>query len=119
MLQVYVDELISGGCKKEVIELKEIATKIFREGGFTLHKWHINCSIESHENHHETIEHQFTNQITTKSRESQAPVSDNVLVTSGNIILNVDREISYPGDTKFAKQQLSTESTGTKILGIH
>ena len=119
MLQVYVDELISGGCKKEVIELKEIATKIFREGGFTLHKRHTNCSIKSHENHHETIEHQFTNQITTKSRESQAQVSGNVLATPGNIILNVDREISYPGDTAFANQQLSMESTDTKILGIH
>ena len=35
---MYVDDLISGGYKKEeVIELKEIATKIF-QGGFTLHK---------------------------------------------------------------------------------
>ena len=88
--RMYVDDLISGGCKKEeVIELKEIATKIFREGGFTLHKWGTNCSIESHENEHETIEHQLTNQITTKSRESQAQTSEDVLATSGNITPNI------------------------------
>ena len=55
---MYVDDLISDGYKKgEVIELKEIATKIFQEGGFTLRKWYTNCRIKSHENHHETIEH--------------------------------------------------------------
>ena len=117
---MYVNDLISDGYKKgEVIELKEIVTKIFQEGGFTLRKWHINCSIESHENHHETIEHQFTNQITIKSQGSQAQTSDDVLATSGNTIPNANREISYPGDTTFAKQQLGTKSTDTKILGIH
>ena len=117
---MYVDDLISGGYKKEeVIELKETETKIFQEGGFTLHKWHTNCSIESHENHHKTIEHQFTNQMTTKSQESHAQTLDDVLATSGNIIPNVNREISYPRDTTFAKQQLGTKSTYTKILGIH
>ena len=93
---MYVDDLISGGYKKEeVIELKEIATKKFREGWFTLHKWHTNCNIKSHENHHETIEHKFTNQITKKSQGSQAQTLGDVLATSGNIIPNVNREISY------------------------
>ena len=109
----------SGYKKEEVIELKEIATKKFREGWFTLHKWHTNCSIESHENHHETIEHKFTNQITKKSQGSQAQTLGDVLATSGNIIPNVNREISYPGNITFAKQQLGTKSTDTKILGIH
>ena len=114
---MYVDNLISGGYKKEeVIEPKQIATKIFQEGGFTQHKWHTNCSIESHENQHE---HQFTNQITTKSQESQTQASDDVLTTSGNIIPNINREISYPGDNTFAKQQLGTMSIDTKMLGIH
>ena len=117
---MYVEDLISGGCKKEeVIELKENVTKIFQEGGFTLHKWQTNCSIESYEKHHETIEHPFTDQITTKSQGRQTQTSDDVLATSGNIIPNVNREISYPGDTTFAKQQLGTKSTDTKILGIH
>ena len=67
---MYVDDLMSDGYKKEeVIELKEIVTKIFQEGGFTLHKWHTNCSVESHENHHK---HQFTNQITTESQEKSS-----------------------------------------------
>ena len=36
---MYVEDLISRGYKKEeVIELKEIVTKIFQEGGLTLHK---------------------------------------------------------------------------------
>ena len=57
---IYVDDLISCGCKKEeVIELKEIVIKIFQRGGFKLHKWHTNCSIKSHEGDHE---HQFSNQ---------------------------------------------------------
>ena len=117
---MYVDDLISGDYKKEeVIVLKEIANKIFQEVGFTLHKWHTNCSIESHKNHHETIEHQFINQITIKSQRSQAQTSDDVLTTLENIIPNVNREISYPGDTTFAKQQLVAKSTDTKILGIH
>ena len=42
-----------------------------------------------------------------------------MLPTPGNIIPNVSREISYPGDTTFAKQQLGMKSTDTKILGIH
>ena len=42
-----------------------------------------------------------------------------MLATSGNIILNINREISYPGDTTFAKEQLGTKSTDTTILGIH
>ena len=93
---MYAGDLISGGYKKEeVIELKEIATKKFREGWFTLHKWHTNCNIKSHENHHETIEHKFTNQITKKSQGSQAQTLGDVLATSGNIIPNVNREISY------------------------
>ena len=91
---MYVDYLVSGGYKKEeAIDLKEIATKIFQEGGLTLHKWHTNCSMESHEDNHKTIEHQFTNQITTNSQGSQAETSDNVLATSGNIILNINRNI--------------------------
>ena len=117
---MYVDDLISGGYKKEeVIELKEIATKKYREGWFTLHKWHINCSIESHKNHHETIEHKFTSQITKNRQGSQAQTLGDVLATSGNIIPNVNREISYPRNNTFAKQQLGTKSTDTKILGIH
>ena len=69
---MFVDNLISGCSKKEeVIELIEITTKIFREGGFTLHSWHTNCSIESHASYHEIIEHQFTKinhyKITRKS----------------------------------------------------
>ena len=96
---VYVDDLISGGFKEEkVTEFKVIATKIFQDGGSTLHKCYTNCSIESHVNRHEAIEHQFTNQISTKSQGSQAQTSDNVSATSGNIILNVNREISYPRD---------------------
>ena len=67
---MYVDDLISGGYKKEeVIGFKEIATKTFQDGEFTLHKWHTDCSIESHKNRHEAIEHQFTNQITTNQKE--------------------------------------------------
>lgn len=58
-----VEDLISSDYKKEeVIQLKEVV--------FTLHKWHIYCSFECHEIHHETIEHQFTYQISTKSQES-------------------------------------------------
>ena len=75
-----IDNLISGGYqKKEIIELKEIVTKMFQESGFTLRKWYTNCSIESHENYCETMEHQFTNQITTKSQRSQAETLDDVL----------------------------------------
>lgn len=60
---MYKDDLISSGYKKEeVIQLKEVV--------FTLHKWHIYCSFECHGIHHETIEHQLTNQISTKSQES-------------------------------------------------
>ena len=54
----------------------------------------------------------------TKLQEIQAQTSDDVLTTR-NILPNVNREISYPGDTIFAKQQLGTKSTDTKILGIH
>ena len=105
---MYVDDLITGGFKKEeVIELKEIVTKMFQKGGFTLHKCHTNCSIESHKNHHE---HQFTNQITTKSQKSQAQAADDVLATSENIIPNINREISYPRDSTFAKQQLGHQN---------
>ena len=57
--------------------------------------------------------------MTTKLQESHAQTLDDVLATSGNIIPNVNREISYPRDTTFAKQQLGTKSTYTKILGIH
>ena len=75
-----IDNLISGGYKKkEIIELKEIVTKMFQESGFTLHKWYTNRSIESHENYCETMEHQFSNQITTKSQRSQAKALDDVL----------------------------------------
>ena len=42
-----------------------------------------------------------------------------MLATSGNIIPNVNRKISYTGDTTFAKQQLGTTSTNTKILGFN
>ena len=116
---MYTDDLISGGYKKEeVIKIKEIATRIFQEGGLTLLQWHTNCCIKSHENHHETIEHEFTNQITTKSQESLAQTYGNVLPTE-NIIPNVSREKSYPGDTTFPKQQLGTKLTGPKNLGIH
>ena len=52
---------------------------MFQESGFTLHKWYTNCSIESHENYCETMEHQFTNQITAKSQRSQAETLDDVL----------------------------------------
>ena len=52
---------------------------MFQESGFTLHKWYTNRSIESHENYCETMEHQFTNQITTKSQRSQAETLDDVL----------------------------------------
>ena len=105
---MYIDDLISGGFKKEEgTELKEIVTKMFQKGGFTLHKCHTNCSIESYKNHHE---HQFTNQITTKSQKSQAQASDDVLATSENIIPNINREISYPRDTTFAKQQLGHQN---------
>ena len=114
---MYVDDLISAGYKKEeLIEVNGMATEIFQERGFTLHKWHTNCSIESHENHYE---HQFTNQITTKSQESQAQASHNVLATLGNIISNINREILCPGYTAFVKQQLGTKSVDTKMLGIH
>ena len=117
---MYVDDLISGGYKKEeVIGFKEIATKTFQDGEFTLHKWHTDCSIESHKNRHEAIEHQFTNQITTKSKGSQAQTFEDVLATLGNITSNLNRELSYTGDTTFAKQQLGTRSIGTEILGIH
>ena len=112
---IYVDDLMSGSYRKEeVIELKEITTEIVQEAGFALHKWHTNCCIGSHENHHETIEHPFIIQITTKSQEIQAQTYDDVLTTSGNIIPNVNREISYPRDTTFAKQQLRTKPTDTK-----
>ena len=55
----------------------------------------------------------FTNQIKKvklKSQEIQAKTSDDVLTISENIIPKVNREISYPGDISFAKQQLGTES---------
>ena len=58
-------------------------------------------------------------EITAKSQESQAQTSDNMLATSANLIPKVGREISYPGDTTFAKQQLGAKSTDTKILGIN
>ena len=38
---------------------------------------------------------------------------------SANLIPKVGREISYPGDTTFAKQQLGAKLTDTKILGIN
>ena len=45
---MYVDDLILGGYnEEELIELKEIATKMFQEGGFTLYKCRTKCSIES------------------------------------------------------------------------
>ena len=44
----YVDDLISGGYnEEELIELEEIATKMFQEGWFTLHKSRTKCSIKS------------------------------------------------------------------------
>ena len=58
-------------------------------------------------------------ETTAKSLESQAQTSDNMLATSANLIPKVSREISYPGDTTLAKQQLGAKSTDTKILGIH
>ena len=64
----------------------------------------------------------FTNQIKKvklKSQEIQAKTSDDVLTISENIIPKVNREISYPGDISFAKQQLGTKSKDTKILGIY
>ena len=67
-----------------------------------VHKQHTNCSIESRDNHDESIEHQLTNKITTKSQESQSQAFDSMLKKSGNIIPNINREISYPGDTTFA-----------------
>ena len=44
-----VGELISCGFKREVLELKTIATQIFQAGGFKLHKFHSNCELESEE----------------------------------------------------------------------
>lgn len=82
---IYVDDLLSGRYEKgEVKQLKELATKILQEVGFTLHKWHANCSIESHVNLHETTKHQLTNKVTTTSQESQAQKSGEKLATSEN-----------------------------------
>ena len=69
---MYVDDFISGGYKKEeVIEFKEIATKIFQEGGshcisdplilivvlnptkITMKQLNINSPIKSLQNHKE------------------------------------------------------------------
>ena len=55
----------------------------------------------------------FTNRIKKvklKSQEIQAQTSGGILTISENIIPKVNREISYPGDISFAKQQLGTES---------
>ena len=42
---LYVDDLIIGGDTKDtVLEYKEKAIEIFREGGFELHKWHSNLA---------------------------------------------------------------------------
>ena len=46
---MYVDDLISGGFSREVLELKPIFTQIFQAGGFKLHKFHSNCELESEE----------------------------------------------------------------------
>ena len=42
---LYVDNLIDDGPTVRVaIQVKEIATKMFTQGGFTLHKWHLNAA---------------------------------------------------------------------------
>ena len=40
---LYVDDIITGGDKiTDVQILKDTTTKIFKEAGFVLYKWHLN-----------------------------------------------------------------------------
>ena len=54
---IYVNDSTYMDCDKIT------GTKLLQEGGFTLYKWHTNCNIKFHGKNHETIEHQFINQI--------------------------------------------------------
>ena len=113
-VSMYADNLISGGYKKEeVIGRKEIATKYFMK----MSSHCISGTLILVSNPAKTTMKQFN--IATKSQGSQAHTSDKVLAKSGNIIPNVNREVSYQVDTTFAKQQLSTKSRDTIILGVY
>ena len=42
---MYVDDLINGGPTVEAAkQVKETSTEVFAQGGFTLHKWHLNAT---------------------------------------------------------------------------
>ena len=46
---MYVDDLVSGSNTIEEVEvIKQKSIELFRKGGFTLHKWHLNIpSLQS------------------------------------------------------------------------
>ena len=90
MIRMYVDELILGGFSRdEVLELKTIATQIFQGGVFKLHKFHSNCELESED-------------VNIKTSEK-----------SPKVIIK-----RYWNGTTYAKQQLGTQPSSTKILGL-
>ena len=90
MTSMYVEDLISGGfSREEVLELKTIATQIFQAGGFKLHKFHSNCKLESEEAN-----------IKTSEEPPEAIIKGDC------------------NHTTYAKQQLGTQPSETKILGL-
>ena len=87
---MYVDDLISGGfSREEVLELKTTATQIFSAGGFKLNKFHSNCELEYEEANIKTS------------------VESPEVIIKGNC-----------NDTTYVKQQLGTQPSETKILGL-
>ena len=90
MISMHVDKLVSGGFSlKEVFELKTIATQIFQPGGFKLHKFHFNCELESEDAN-----------IKTSVKSSEAIIKGDC------------------NDTTYDKQQLGTQPSETKIIGL-
>ena len=90
MTSMYADDLILGGfSRKEVLELKTIATQIIQAGGFKLQKFHSNCKLGS--------------EVANIKTSEESP----------KVIIKGDCN-----DTTYVKQQLGTQPSKMKILDL-